>query len=267
MIGIIIATLIVGGVGLLIGILLGIAGEKFKVQTNEKEENILGLLPGNNCGGCGYAGCAALAKAIADGQAPANGCPVGGEKTANEIAAVLGVEVENVKKVAFVKCAGDCESTKDRYEYSGNLSCREAVYLAGGNKSCKYGCLGYGSCVTACEFGAISIVKGIAKINEELCVACGKCVKTCPKGLIELVPYESEIRVACSSKDKGKEVMAACKKGCIACKMCEKVCESEAITVKDNIAHIDYSKCTKCKKCAEKCPKKIITISEKESEE
>lgn len=258
--GIIIATLIVGGIGLLIGILLGLAGEKFKVQTNEKEEKILTLLPGNNCGGCGYAGCAALAKAIVNGQAQANGCPVGGEKTANEIAEVLGVKVENVKKVAFVACAGDCENTKERYEYSGNLSCKEAVYLAGGNKSCKYGCLGYGSCVEACEFGAISIVKGIAKVQEELCVACGKCTKACPKNLISIVPYDAKVRVACSSNDKGKDVISACKKGCIACKMCEKICESSAITVQDNVAQIDYQKCTMCRKCVEKCPKKIIQI-------
>ena len=128
----------------------------------------------------------------------------------------------------------------------------------GGPKSCNYGCLGEGSCVKACPFDAIHIENGIAVVDKDACKACGKCIAVCPKHLIELVPYDQKHLVQCSSKDKGKDVMAACSVGCIGCKMCQKVCEFEAVTVEENIAHIDPSKCTNCGKCAEKCPKKII---------
>ena len=128
----------------------------------------------------------------------------------------------------------------------------------GGSKACTYGCMGYGSCVKACEFDAIHVVDGIAVVDKEKCKACGKCVATCPRHLIELIPYESKYTVKCASKDKGKDVMPVCSTGCIGCMLCTKQCEFGAITVENNIAHIDYDKCTGCGKCAEKCPKKII---------
>ena len=213
------------------------------------------------------AGCSAMAKAIASGAAPANGCPVGGAAVAEQIGKIMGVDVTSEKKVAFVKCSGDCESTERTYEYSGNHSCLELVYLTGGgDKSCSYGCLGYGSCVDACQFDALSIVNGVAKVNPDNCVACGKCISTCPKHLIELVPAKATCFVECSSKDKGKDVMSVCKKGCIGCKLCERNCEANAITVTDNIAHIDYEKCTGCGACAQKCPKKIIRVNDAKAE-
>lgn len=260
--GIILAAVIVGGTGILIGFFLGIAGEKLKVEVDPREEAITEVLPGNNCGGCGYAGCSGLAAAIVKGEAEVGGCPVGGDPVAAKVAEIMGVEAgASVKKVAFVKCAGTCEKAKKDYEYYGEEDCAMLAFVPnGGPKSCNYGCLGFGNCVKECPFDAIHVVDGIAVVDKEACKACGKCVAACPKNLIEIVPYEAKQKVQCASKGKGKEVMAACSVGCIGCKLCEKNCPSEAITVTDNIAHIDYEKCTGCGICAEKCPKKIITV-------
>ena len=257
---ILVAALVVGGVGILIGFFLGISGEKFKVETDPREDAILEVLPGNNCGGCGYAGCSGLAAAIAKGEAPVNQCPVGGEPVATKVGEIMGVSAgASVKKVAFVKCAGTCEKAKQDYEYTGVEDCAAMAFVPnGGPKSCNYGCLGFGNCVKACPFDAIHVVDGIAKVDPKVCKACGKCVAACPKKLIELVPYEKKVRVRCSSCDKGKDVMSACKVGCIGCKKCEKTCPNGAITVDNFCAHVDYSKCTNCGACREACPRHII---------
>ena len=254
------ATALVGIVGLFIGIFLGIAGIKFKVETDEREEKVLNALPGNNCGGCGYPGCSGLAAAIVKGQAKVNACPVGGEPVGEEIAKIMGVEATAAKRMtAFVKCQGDCEKTHPIYEYTGTEDCRVMKFVpSGGPKSCEYGCLGYGNCVKACAFDAIHVVDGIAVVDTEKCKACGACVSACPNDLIELIPYESTVKVACSSKNKGPAVMKACSVGCIGCSLCAKNCPSQAIEVNDNLAKIDYEKCIDCKTCVEKCPKKAI---------
>lgn len=259
--GIIIAACIVGGTGLFIGAFLGIAGKKFAVEVDEREEAITGVLPGNNCGGCGYAGCSGLAAAIVKGEAEVGGCPVGGAPVAEKIAAIMGQEAgESVRMTAFVKCAGTCEKTSQNYKYTGIEDCTMVNMVQnGGPKSCNYGCLGYGTCVKACPFDAIHIVDGVAVVDKEACKACGKCVAACPKKLIELVPYDQKTLVQCNSKDKGKEVTFACKAGCIGCRMCERTCGNDAIIFEDNLARIDLSKCTDCGACALKCPKKIIT--------
>lgn len=257
---IITAAAVVAITGLLIGLILGIANKKFEVEVDEKEVAVRGYLPGNNCGGCGFAGCDALAAAIAKGEAPVNGCPVGGAAVAEQIRMVMGIDSQtSEKRVAFVRCAGTCDKAEVKYHYYGINDCRQAVMAPGrGEKKCEYGCLGYGSCVSACQFNAIQVIDGIAVVDKEKCVACGKCVAACPKQLIELVPYQAEHLVRCHSKDKGKTVKDACSVGCIGCTLCTKQCESGAITVENNLAHIDYSKCTNCGKCAEKCPVKII---------
>ncbi|MCD7982374.1 MAG: RnfABCDGE type electron transport complex subunit B [Clostridiales bacterium] len=257
---IIIAAVVVGIVGIVIGIILGIAGEKFKVEVDPNEEAILGVLPGNNCGGCGFAGCSGLAAAIAKGEAEVGSCPVGGAPVAAKIGAIMGQEAgEAVRMTAFVKCAGTCEQAGTDYNYIGEQSCAMVKFISnGGPKSCNHGCMGFGECVAACPFDAIHIQDGIAVVDKESCKACGKCIKACPQELIELIPYDAAHAVRCSSKDMGKVVMKVCKVGCIGCRMCQKVCEAGAITVENNIAHIDQEKCTGCGKCAEKCPKKII---------
>ena len=257
---IIAATVLVAAVGLFIGVFLGVAGKKFAVEVDEKEVAVREALPGNNCGGCGYPGCDGLAAAIAKGEAPVNGCPVGGEPVGKVIAAIMGQEVvETARQVAYVKCAGTCDKTTEKYEYTGVEDCEMMAFIPGGGaKSCTYGCLGFGSCVKACPFGAIDVVNGVAVVDKEACKACGKCVAKCPKHLIELVPYEQTTFVQCSSHAKGKAVTSACEVGCIGCKKCEKTCPNGAITVDNFCAHIDYSKCTNCGACKEVCPRHII---------
>ena len=258
--GIIIAAAVVGILGILIGIFLGIASEKFKVEVDEKEILVRNELPGNNCGGCGYAGCDALAKAIAAGQAEVGACPVGGASTAEKIGAIMGVAGgATEKKGAVVKCKGTCDKTKVQYNYYGVDDCKKVSVVPGaGEKACTYGCMGYGSCVKACAFDAIHVVDGVAVVDKEKCVACGKCVSSCPNHLIELVPYKAEHLVQCSSHDKGKDVKSVCESGCIGCTLCTKQCEFDAIHMENNLAVIDYEKCTNCGKCAEKCPVKVI---------
>lgn len=254
------AAAVVGITGLIIGILLGIAAKVFHVEVDEREIMVRELLPGNNCGGCGFAGCDGLAKAIANGEAPVNGCPVASSSIHDEIGKVMGIAAEKKdRKVAFVKCNGTCDKAEVKYNYYGLQDCKQmAVAPGGGNKACSFGCLGGGSCVRVCEFDAIHIVNGIAVVDKEKCVSCGKCVLECPKHLIEIVPAKAEHLVQCNSNDKGKDVMAACGVGCIACMKCTKVCEFDAVHVENNLAKIDYSKCTNCGKCAEACPRKII---------
>ena len=226
--GILIAAAIVGGTGLFIGVFLGVSGKKFAVEVDEREEAILGVLPGNNCGGCGYAGCSGLASAIVKGEAEVGGCPVGGAPVAAEIGKIMGQDAgAQERQVAFVKCGGTCEKAQEEYNYYGIQDCVMANMMQDkGPKGCDYGCLGYGSCVKACPF--------------------------------ELVPYEQKTFVQCNSNDKGKALMDVCLVGCIGCKLCEKNCEAGAITVTNFLAHIDASKCTNCGVCAEKCPRKII---------
>lgn len=254
-------VLSIGGLGVVFGAGLGIAGEVFKVEEDPKITQILEVLPGANCGGCGFPGCGGLASAIAAGNAPVNGCPVGGAAVAEKVGAIMGVEASaSVPIAAFVKCGGTCEKAKEKYEYFGIDDCNMAVQLAsGGAKSCSYGCLGLGSCKKACAFDAIEIQDGIAVIDKDKCVACGKCVSACPKHIIELLPAKNKVKVQCSSKDIGKNVMQVCSVGCIACKICEKNCPFDAIHVIDNLAVIDYDKCKACGICANKCPKNVIT--------
>jgi len=258
--GILIATLLVGITGLIIGLFLGIASIKFKVEVDEKEEAVLATLPGNNCGGCGYPGCSGLAAAIAKGEAPVNACPVGGEAVGAKVAAIMGVEAgESVRLAAFVHCQGDCDKTRTDYDYSGVHDCRMLSFVPnGGPKSCNYGCLGFGSCADICPFDAIHVVNGVAVVDKDACKACGKCVEVCPKHLITLDPYDAKYEVSCKSQDKGPVVMKACDVGCIGCQLCKKNCPSDAIVIDGFLASIDQEKCTHCGTCMEKCPKKAI---------
>lgn len=262
--GILIAAIMIGVAGLAIGLLLGVAAKTFAVEVDEKEVQVREVLPGNNCGGCGFAGCDALAKAIATGEAPTNACPVAGPEKAKIISNIMGVDAaEKEREIAFVKCTGTCDKVELQYNYYGIQDCRKLALIPGkGEKKCNSGCMGYGSCVKACPFDAIHIINGVAVVDKEKCKACGKCIAVCPNHLIELVPYKAKYMVGCSSTLKGKEVRDACDNGCIGCGICTKQCETDAITLENNIAHIDQSKCVGCGKCAEKCPAKIILKAE-----
>ena len=258
----------IGTISLIFGLVLSYAGKKLEVQVDERLQRVLDALPGANCAGCGFAGCYSFAEALVEGRAQLNGCPVGGASTAESIADILGVKVESFEKhVAFVKCMGSVAVAHYRYGYQGILDCNAAVQLAGGGtKQCTYGCIGLASCLKLCQFGAIRIENNISVIDPEKCTACGKCLPACPKNLIELVPASSNVRVSCFTKEKGKEVKLHCSVGCIGCKLCEKVCNYDAITVKNNLAKIDYQKCTQCLACVKKCPSKVITIIREEAE-
>ncbi len=258
---VVLVTIFIGILGLLIGLLLGVFSEVFKVEVNEKVALIREELPGNNCGGCGYPGCDGLAVAIVDGKAKPNACPVGGASVAEKISAILGVSNETVlKKVAVVKCLGSCDKVEKKYNYHGSMDCLSASLTANrGDKACFYACIGYGSCVKVCKFDALHVEDGIAKVDKEKCTGCGACAKICPLKLISLVPYDKKSIVLCSSYDKGQVVNKTCKVGCIACGICQKNCPDGAIEVKNNLAVMDYEKCSDCGICSQKCPRKIIS--------
>lgn len=257
------AVLIVGCTGLIFGGILAVASVIFKTEVNQKEEDILSVLPGANCGGCGYAGCSAYAKAVAAGTAPVNACSVGKTAVAEKIAEIVGGEISETEPLrAYVLCAGTCDAAKTKYNYSGIADCNAANMLAGGEKSCRYGCIGLGSCASVCKFGAISIKNGIAYIDSDKCTACGQCVKKCPKNIIKLIPKKAKYVVSCSSAERGAAVTSTCSAGCVSCGLCVKVCPSGAVKIENNTACIDYSLCTGCGLCSEKCPKKIIHKSD-----
>jgi len=256
--GIVLAAIIVGAIGLVFGLLLAFAAVIFKVDTDERIDEIEKVLPGANCGACGFPGCSGYAHAIVEEGKPINCCSVGKQAVADKIGKIMGISAEAEEpKVARVLCQGSLETAKDKYIYEGVRDCNAANRLAGGQKDCSFGCLGFGSCVSVCKFDAIHIENGIAVVDEEKCTACGMCVKACPKKIIE-IQSKNSVSVLCKNKQIGKEVMASCKSGCIACKICEKNCPLEAIKVIDNLAVIDKDKCKKCGICVEKCPKNVI---------
>ncbi len=254
------AVIALGGLGLLFGVILAGASKIFHVEVDPKIQQVRDALPGANCGACGYPGCDALAKAIVNGEADINACPPGGATSVEAISKIMGIEGKiGERMVANVLCKGNYDRTTKKFEYHGIQDCKASVMIQGGDKSCPFGCLGNGSCVTVCPFDAIHLVNGVAIVDPEKCTACEKCITECPKNIIELVPYKQKVIVDCSNHLFGKEVKDDCKVGCIGCKICEKACPFDAIHVEDHIARIDYDKCTQCMVCAEKCPTKAIT--------
>jgi len=254
--------LTIAGLALIFGGLLGFATKKFYVEVDPKVSQIMELLPGVNCGGCGLAGCGQFADAVAKGTIGYGDCPVAGAETSMEIAAVMGIEATAAdRKIAFIKCNGLDDNVKRNYNYSGPRSCVAASQLAlGGSKACPNACIGLASCKNACPFDAVIMTDSIAIIDEEKCVACGKCIDACPKGLIDMISEKSRVRIMCNSREKGKLVREHCRAGCIACTLCKKNCPEDAVIIEDNIAIVDYEKCTSCGACVEKCPTKCIKV-------
>ena len=250
-----------GGLGLVFGVILGYANKKFHVPVNPQIPLVREALPSANCGACGYAGCDAYAAAVVEEGAAPNLCTPGGTSTAAAIGEILGVSVETAnRQVAFVKCKGTCTVAKEKYEYDGIMDCRQAIIAPGGGpKACIDGCMGFASCVRSCEFNALHIIDGVAVVYKDNCVACGACIKVCPKDLIEFVPASQEVLIECNSKSKGKSVKDNCEVGCIACTMCVRACPEQAIVMVNNLATIDFDKCTNCGICATKCPTKVIS--------
>ncbi|MBQ2148151.1 MAG: RnfABCDGE type electron transport complex subunit B [Firmicutes bacterium] len=248
--------------GLIAAVLLTVAGKIFAVPVDETAVKIRECLPGANCGACGFVGCDDYAGALAkDHSIAPNKCVPGGAGAAAAIAAVLGVDAgETVEKVANVMCSGLEDCTSKEMDYQGIQSCAAVKNFFGGPGSCKYGCIGLGDCTKVCQYDAIQVCNGVAKVDRDKCVGCGMCANTCPQKIIDILPKTSRVTVGCSSKDLGKNVTKACKVGCIGCKMCEKTCKFDAIHVVDNLAKIDPDKCKNCGMCAKACPRKIIHV-------
>ena len=263
------SVVVIGGLGILFGAGLGIAAKKLAVQKDERVDQVRELLPGANCGGCGFPGCDGFAVALVEGKAKPGGCSVCSAQANAQISEILGVAVEaGEPRVARVLCQGDCDNCMDKAAYDGVMDCKAAALVTSGFKACSVGCLGLGTCAKVCPFEAIKIGKnGIAYIDEESCTGCGKCVEECPKQGIALFPKSVKTYVACRNQQFGKAVLSVCKAGCIGCKLCAKSCPEQAIEMKDNLPVIDYEKCTGCGICAAKCkPGAIVFLGKEERE-
>ena len=273
---ILIAIGILGGLGLVFGLVLAAASKVFYVETDPRLDQLNECLPGANCGGCGFAGCGAYAEAVLKGEAPVGKCASGGNEAAKAMAAIMGVEAGEVtRKVALVRCSGartyDAEGNltkgaKMKATYEGFHDCLAASRVGGsGPLSCKFGCLGYGSCTKVCKYGAISVKNGVAVVDEDLCVGCMACAQVCPRKIITAVEPSQNVIIACNSLAKGAVTNRACTVGCIGCGKCMKSCPNGAITITNNLAQIDSSKCTNCGECAKVCPKGLIKDSNVEN--
>ena len=258
---ILISILSVGGLAAIFAVFLSIAHQKLKVEEDPRVEQVIGQLPGVNCGACGFASCRAMAEEVVGGNISVGTCSAGGNDTVQKIAEILGVESETSEnEVVFLQCGAVSGERKKKASYVGVESCQAADIAMGGELACDYGCLGYGDCQAACPFDAIFIKEGLPQIDVARCTGCGNCVEACPRDLISLQVLDGEVhyRVVCSSLDRGKKARLTCERACIACNICVKVCPFDACEVKDNLAVIDQRNCQRCGVCAQRCPTQAI---------
>jgi len=255
------------GLGGFFSIVLIIANKIFKVEEDPRVKIIEDLLPGINCGACGYAGCRDYAEAIVLKGESVTRCAPGGEEVAEIISKVLGrEEKKEERKVVVLLCQGDKDVALDKFEYIGIRDCRAAVLVQGGNKKCSYGCLGLGTCEEVCPFDAIHIgEKGLPVVDEEKCTGCGICVRECPKNVLKLISRSQKIYLACNSHDSGKEVREYCKRGCFTCKICvnPKFVPEGKIVMKNDLPEIQTDKIEnyeEIKNAYEKCPSKCYVV-------
>lgn len=257
-----IPALILLVLAMLFAIALAYLGKKLAVSRDERIDQVRDCLSGANCGACGYAGCDGFATALVEGKAELSSCNATSKEKKEEIAEILGL-TDTGEATKVVVCCHGGQDAKDKYDYVGYGDCRSMELLAGGRKQCAWGCLGTGSCVDACQHHAVTVKqKGYSEVSLSKCISCGKCISVCPKKIIKRIPASATYYVACSNHQKGKEVRELCTKGCIACGICVKQCEVGAITIVDNLATIDYTKCINCGKCAAKCPQCCIVSTD-----
>lgn len=257
-----IPALILLVLAMLFAIALAYLGKKLAVSRDERIDQVRDCLSGANCGACGYAGCDGFATALVEGKAELSSCNATSKEKKEEIAEILGL-TDTGEATKVVVCCHGGQDAKDKYDYVGYGDCRSMELLAGGRKQCAWGCLGTGSCVDACQHHAVTVKQeGYSEVSLSKCISCGKCISVCPKKIIKRIPASATYYVACSNHQKGKEVRELCTKGCIACGICVKQCEVGAITIVDNLATIDYTKCINCGKCAAKCPQRCIVSTD-----
>lgn len=263
-----IAVIVLGAIGLIAAVVLFAASRKFAVYEDPRIAQVGELLPGANCGGCGFPGCSGMADALVKGADAGSidglSCPVGGAETMGKVADLLGLAIANSEPmVAVVRCNGTCEHRQKIVEYAGLRTCAAMNACGAGETACGYGCLGCGDCEAACRFDAIHVneATGIPEVDDEKCTSCGACVKACPRHIIELRkkgPKSRRVFVSCVNKDKGPVAMKACDVSCIGCGKCVRECSFDAISVADNVAYIDFEKCRLCRKCVSVCPRHAI---------
>jgi len=251
------------GIGFVLSLILVMADKKLAVEEDPRVEKALEMLPGANCGACGFAGCSAFASALVEGKVSIDSCKPGGSEVAKKLAHLLGLDEVSVQpKVARVLCSGGIKETVKDKVYVGVKTCGSA-HLVGGEKACIYSCIGYGDCVEACPFDAMHMSEnGLPVVDVEKCTGCGECVKACPRNIIVLASYDEVVHVYCCSHDKGAVVRKICKAGCIACGLCEKDDDTGAVKVVDNLAVIDHSVNNAPVKSTKRCPTSVIRISE-----
>lgn len=251
-----------GGIGLACGAALAVAARYFGVKEDPRIAEIGENLPGANCGGCGYAGCADYAKAIVEKGAAPNLCVALGAEALAKIAAVMGVKAEaKARRRALVQCQGSHSNAKRRFMYNGITDCLSAASTAGGDKACAFGCLGYGSCARVCTEHAITVEDGLAKVDPARCIGCGKCVAACPRNLIALVPADAPAVLLCKSKAKGPAVRQQCSVGCLGCTLCTKLAPG-SFKMDGALAALDYGNPPADPAAvAAKCPGKCIRVA------